>query len=41
MTLLATSCTTTSDLQWKQKKMLKQDRKMMRKVHNARKFNRK
>lgn len=35
---LSTSCATLSDAQWKQKKMLKQDRKMIRKVHNARKF---
>jgi hypothetical protein len=35
---LSTSCVTLTEAEWRRKKMLKQDRKMIRKVHNVRKF---
>ena len=36
--IFITSCAPMSDIEWKQKKMLKEDKRMMRKVQNARKF---
>ena len=36
--IFATSCANVHDVHYRHNKMIKQDRKMMRKVHNARKF---
>lgn len=36
--IFSTSCANVNDAHYRHNKMIKQDRKMMRKVHNARKF---
>jgi hypothetical protein len=40
ITILCASCAPMTEIEWKQKKMMKADRKMMRKVKCVRKFSR-